>query len=134
MKLSSLDQDIGILIMRLAVGLLMLFHGVAKIMHPGSLDFIANMLNSHGLPSALAYGVYVGEVLAPLLLVAGFRSRIAALIIVINMSFAILLAHADDLFSLTQHGGWMVELQMFYLLGALAIVFTGSGRYAFQAD
>ena len=134
MNLSSLDQDIGILIMRLSVGLLMLFHGVAKIMHPGSLDFIGNMLSGNGLPSILAYGVYIGEVLAPLLVVAGFRSRIAALVIVVNMLFAIFLAHSDDLFSLTQHGGWMIELQMFYLLGALAIVFTGSGRYAFQAD
>lgn len=134
MNLSSLDQDIGILIMRLSVGLLMLFHGVAKIMHPGSLDFISNMLSNNGLPAILAYGVYVGEVLAPLLVVAGFRARIAAIIIVINMLFAILLAHSDDMFSLTRQGGWMVELQMFYLLGALAIVFTGSGRYAFQAD
>lgn len=134
MNLSSLDHDIGLLITRLAVGGMMLFHGVAKIMHPGSVGYIEGMLTSNGLPAFIAYGVYIGEVLAPLLVIAGFKSRIGALVIAINMVFAIFLAHAGDIFSLTQHGGWAIELQMFYLMGALAIVFTGSGRYAFQAD
>lgn len=134
MNFPNLDHDIGLLITRLAVGGMMLFHGVAKIMHPGSVDYIANMLSGNGLPAFIAYGVYIGEVLAPLLVIFGFKSRPAALIIAINMVFAIFLAHPDDVFSLTQHGGWAIELQMFYLLGALAIVFTGSGKYAFQAD
>jgi putative oxidoreductase len=134
MNLSSLDSDLGLLVMRLTVGALMLFHGVAKIMHPGSLDFISTMLTGNGLPAVLAYGVYLGEVIAPLMVIAGFRARIGAMIMAVNMLFAIFLAHADDIFSLTSHGGWMIELQMFYLMGAIAVVFTGSGKYAFQAD
>jgi putative oxidoreductase len=35
---------------------------------------------------------------------------------------------------LTEHGGWAVELQMFYLLSALAVVFLGSGKLAFKQD
>jgi putative oxidoreductase len=134
MNLSSLSPDTGKLIVRLSVGLLMLFHGVAKIMHPGSLDFIGSMLSSNGVPAFLAYGVYIGEVVAPLMVLVGYQARIGGLLIVVNMVVALLLAHSGDFFSLSEHGGWAVELQMFYLLSALAVVFLGSGKLAFKQD
>ena len=43
---------------------------------------------------------------------------------------AILMAHLPVFFSLTPEGGWALELPMLYLLPALALVFTGGGRYA----
>ncbi len=128
------NENAGKLILRLTVGLLMLFHGVAKLIHPDSLDFIRMGLSGLGLPELLAYGVYVGEVLAPLLLVAGVFSRWGGILIVVNMLFAIGLAHTGDLFALTDHGGYRLELQMFYLLGGLAVMFLGSGRYAIKPD
>ncbi len=134
MGLNSLDASTGQLIVRLNVGGLMLFHGVAKLMHPGSLDFIAGMLNGYGLPSLLAYAVYIGEVVAPLMVIVGFKARIGGMLMVINMLFALSLAHTGDFFSLSEHGGWMVELQVFYLLSAIAVVFLGSGRLALQPD
>ena len=134
MNLSSLNADTGRLILRLCVGGLLLFHGVAKIMHPGSLEFIGGMLTANGLPALLAYGVYIGEVVAPLMVIAGLHARVGGLIIVVNMLFAIIMAHSGDLFSLSEHGGWAIELQMFYLLSAAAVVFLGSGRLAFKQD
>ena len=134
MNLSSLSPDTGKLILRLCVGLLMLFHGVAKIMHPGSLEFIGGMLSANSLPAFFAYGVYIGEVVAPLMVVVGYQARIGGLLIAVNMVVALLLAHSGDLFSLTEHGGLAVELQMFYLLSALAIMFLGSGKLAFKQD
>jgi len=134
MVLSSLSPDAGRLILRFCVGGLMLFHGLAKIMHPGSLDFIGGMLSANGLPTMLAYGVYIGEVLAPLMVVVGYQARVGGLLIVINMALALFLAHTGDFFSLSEHGGWAVELQMFYLLSALAVVFLGSGKLAFKQD
>ena len=134
MSLNSLNVDAGKLIVRLSVGGLMLFHGVAKIMHPGSLDFIAGMLAGYSLPAMLAYGVYIGEVIAPLMVIVGYKARIGGLIIAVNMLFAIVLAHAGDFFSLSEHGGWVVELQMFYLLSAIAVVFLGSGSQAVKPD
>jgi putative oxidoreductase len=133
-NLTSLNDDVGKLVLRLTVAGLMLFHGIAKIMHPGSLDFIGGMLAGYGLPSILAYGVYVGEVIAPLMVIVGYKARIGALLMAINMLFAIALAHTGDLLSLSEHGGWSVELQMFYLLTAVAVVFLGSGRHAVKAD
>lgn len=124
----------GKLVLRLTVGLLTLFHGVGKLLHPGSVDFIGNKLAGMGLPEILAWGVYVGEIIAPLMIVLGIMSRLGGLLIVINMLFAIGLVHMGDIFALTDHGGWRLELQGFYLFGALAILFLGSGRYAVKPD
>ena len=121
-------EDTGKLILRLTVGVLMLLHGVAKV--SGGVGGIGGMLQSAGLPSALAYGVYVGEVLAPLLVIIGFYARIGALIMVVNMLFAIGLAHMKDIFLLTKTGGWAIELQAFFLFSALAVALIGPGRYA----
>jgi putative oxidoreductase len=121
-------EDTGKLILRLTVGVLMLLHGVAKV--SGGVGGIGGMLQSAGLPAALAFGVYVGEVLAPLLVIIGFYARIGALIMVVNMLFAIGLAHTKDIFLLTKTGGWAIELQAFFLFTALAVALIGPGRYA----
>ena len=133
--LKQLQNDaVGKLVVRLTVGILMLFHGIAKVLHPGTLDFIGGALTGAGLPGVLAYGVYLGEILAPLMIILGIQARIGGLIVVLNMLFAILLVHTGDLFSLTDHGGWRLELQGFYLFGGLAIMFLGSGRMAIKPD
>ena len=49
---------------------------------------------------------------------------------VVNMLFAIGLAHMKDIFLLTKTGGWAIELQAFFLFTALAVALIGPGRYA----
>ncbi len=128
------NDALGKLVLRLTVGGLMLFHGVAKIKSPGTVDFIGGALSGSGFPSFLAYGVYIGEIIAPLMVILGVYCRYGAIIIVINMLFAVLLMHTGDIFALTEHGGWRLELQGFYLFGAFAIMFLGSGRQAIKPD
>jgi putative oxidoreductase len=128
------NDAVGKLVLRLTLGLLMLFHGVAKLLHPGTLEFIKGQLANLGLPTAVAYGVYLGEIVAPLMIILGVFSRYGGLIVVINMIFAIGLVHTGDLLALTEHGGWRLELQGFYLFCGLAIVFLGSGRMALRPD
>jgi putative oxidoreductase len=127
-------EEVGKLILRLAVGILMLFHGTAKILNPGVIDAIGSQLESHGWPAFVAYGAYFGEVLAPLMLIFGVLSRIGGLLVAINMVFAIVMGHTVQLLTLSKSGGWAVELQAFYLLCGLAIVFLGSGRMAVKPD
>lgn len=74
------------------------------------------------------YFVYIGEVLAPVLLIIGLWTRAAALLVIANMSVAIALAHRNELFTLGPTGGWAIELQALYWLGALAILLLGAGR------
>jgi putative oxidoreductase len=133
MKLFKND-DLGKLILRLVVGVLMLFHGVAKLLNPGSLKYIGSQLAGIGLPQFIAYGVFLGEVVAPLMLILGVYTRIGGLLMAGNMVFAIVLVHTGELFMLTQHGGWALELQGLYLFGALAILFLGSGSMALKRD
>lgn len=119
-------NDLGKLTLRLTLGVLILLHGIAKI--SGGTTGVEKMLEGAGLPSFLAAGVYVGEVLAPILVVLGFYARVGAAVIVVNMLFAILLAHRADLFLLTKTGGWALELQAFFLFTALALMLMGPGR------
>jgi putative oxidoreductase len=120
--------DAGRLVLRLTVGILVLLHGIAKL--SGPLDPIVGMLGKIGLPAALAYGVYIGEILAPILLIVGVWTRAAAVVVAINMVFAVLLAHRSQLFSLGGQGGYALELQALFLFSALAIALLGAGRYS----
>lgn len=122
-----MNDAMGKLILRVALGGMILMHGIAKL--TGGIDFITNTVTSAGLPAFLAYGVYVGEVLAPLLVIAGFYSRIGALVIGINMLFAIGLVHRAEFFTLNQTGGWAIELQAMFLFTAVAVALLGPGRY-----
>lgn len=122
------NSDIGLLLLRLAVGGLMIPHGISKLMH-GTAG-IVGMLTAKGLPEFLVHGVIIGEVLAPLLIVIGWFTRPAAAILAFNMIMTIYLAFGWSGFAINQHGGVAVELNLLYLAGALALMFTGSGRYA----
>ncbi len=124
----STNHNIGLLILRLTLGLLLLLHGIAKLIH--GIDPIKGMVASTGLPAFLGYSVYIGEVIFPLLLIVGYRTRLAAIGFALNMVAAIHLAHAADVSQLNSGGGWGIELQALYLFGALALVFTGGGKYA----
>ncbi|AAZ97009.1 putative membrane protein [Thiobacillus denitrificans ATCC 25259] len=119
-------NDVGKLVLRLALGILILLHGVAKLTH--GVGPIEGMLGGIGLPGYIAYGVFAGEVLGPLLLIAGFYARIGAALIAINMVFALVLAHSDELASLSEQGGWALELQGMFLFTAIALLLMGPGR------
>ncbi|XKH02243.1 DoxX family protein [Marinobacter nauticus] len=121
------NTDLGKLLVRLTVGGLLLFHGIAKLFN--GLGFIEGLLASHGLPTELAWGVYIGEIVAPLMIILGYQTRIGAVLIVINMIVAIVLAHTNELLALSRSGGLALELQLFFLLNAAAVIFLGPGKY-----
>jgi putative oxidoreductase len=121
-------DDLGKLLLRLTLGALMLLHGISKMQN--GIDPIIDAVAKTGLPPLLAYGVFIGEVLAPLLLIAGVWTRTAALVIVVNMAVAIALMHSADMATLSRSGGWAIELQALYLALALAVALLGPGRVA----
>ena len=122
------NKDLGLLILRIAVGGLMIFHGIAKIIH--GTGFIETTFQQLGIPSIMAYTVYITEVVAPLMLVAGWRTRIAGLLITGTMVVVMFLVMPEKLGQLTQTGAWALELQALFALGGLALFFTGGGKYA----
>ena len=121
-------QDFGKLVLRIALGALILLHGISKL--KTGLGPIEGMVVSYGLPAFFAYGALIGEVLAPLMLLFGFYARIGAIIVAINMLFAFGLAHMGQIGQLNDQGGWALELQGMFLFTAIAIALIGPGRYA----
>jgi len=126
-----MGENAGKLILRIVLGFLILLHGIHKV--TGGIDWLDGMLANAGLPGFLKYGAYLGEVVGPLLVIAGYYSRIGAWLIAINMLFALGLAHAGELFAIDPQGGNLViELQYLFLFTAVAVALVGPGRYAFN--
>lgn len=121
-------DDGGKLVLRVVLAVLILFHGVSKLI--GGVGFIAGMLAKAGLPGALGYLVYIGEVIAPLLILFGVFTRLAALVVAVNMIVALVLVHTGQFFTLSDTGGWALELQGMYLAAAVAVALLGAGRYS----
>jgi putative oxidoreductase len=124
----SAGIDAALLVLRLVLGLLILLHGLSKLPPPPT--GIAGAIAQAGLPGALAYGVYLGEIVGPVLIIIGVWTRVGALLIAANMIVALLLVHSGDLFHMGKSGGYALELQAIYLFTAIALALTGAGRYS----
>ena len=121
-------DDTGKLVLRAVLAVMLLFHGISKV-HSG-IGFVADMLAKAGLPAVLGYGVYIGEIVAPLFILFGLFARGAALVIAINMLVAVLLVHTSQFFTINETGGWALELQGMYFFSAVAIALLGAGKYS----
>jgi putative oxidoreductase len=120
--------NLGTFILRLSVGGLLLLHGIDKLQN--GIGHIEGNLDAKGLPVFIAYGVYIGEVVAPIFLLLGLWTRIAAAVIAMNMLFAIMMVHSKEIFATGEHGGSAIELPLLYLLGAVAIALIGGGAWS----
>ncbi len=124
-----ITEDRAKLLLRVTVGVLMFLHGWFKLMNPEAVGYIGGMSSAVGLPAFLAYLIYIGEIVAPIMLIIGYQTKVAALLVAITMVVAILLAHAAQIFTLTEMGGSAIELQLLFLVGALAIFGLGAGKH-----
>jgi len=121
-------EDHGKLLLRLAVGVLILLHGIAKLRF--GLGDVATSLARAGIPALIGYLVYIGEVIGPALMIVGLWTRPAALVVAFNMLVALLIGHPRELFQMTDHGGLLLEVQWLYFAGALTVALIGAGRFA----
>ena len=125
---SKSADDIGKLILRIMAGGSLLFHGIAKLGH--GVAWMSDPLGQVGLPGFISYGAYIGEVVAPILVILGFLTRPAALVMAFDLFMAIFLVGRSRIFTVGQSGGWGVELEMFFVLTGLALFFLGAGKYS----
>ena len=121
-------NDLEKLILRLTVGIMILFHGVEKIIH--GIKGVKYLVTNVGLPEFFAYGVYVGEIVMPILIILGVYARVASLVLAFSMLVAILLAYGGSLFTLSKHGAPSFELPFLYLIMSILIFLVGSGKYS----
>jgi putative oxidoreductase len=123
-----MNENTGKLALRLMLGILILMHGISKL--TSGIDWMDDMLTASGLPVFFKYGVYVGELVAPALVILGFYTRAGAWLIAVNMLFAIGLAHWDEVFAFDQRGAFVIEKQYLFMFSAIALALIGPGRYA----
>jgi putative oxidoreductase len=119
-------QSFGALVMRLALGVIMLVHGYHKIIPRGALYAFTQQVAHLGMPAWLGYVSAFTEFFGGMLLVLGLLARIAALGIVIDMGVAVVKVHLHaGLTGRSSQAGFEYPLALFAI--ALMLVFTGSG-------
>lgn len=122
MKLQvSSSADYGLLLLRIATGTMMLLHGMGKLhdLLQGKTDFF-DPFGIGGLASLVL--VVIAEFFCSLLLILGLWTRFALIPLIISMSVAFFLFHADDEFI-------DKELPLIYLINFIVLLVTGPGRF-----
>ncbi|WP_192457428.1 DoxX family protein [Musicola keenii] len=124
--------DLGKLILRVSFSVLMLFHGIHKVI--AGIGGIQGMLAAKGLPGFIGYGVFVGEVITPVLMIFGILTRASALAFSFTMIVAFLLAHPEAIFTLDKTGAWGIESVAVYFFAGITIALLGSGKYSVMSN
>lgn len=121
------QPDIAKLLLRLSLGVLILFHGVYKLIY--GISGVESIVTAHALPAFLAYGVYIAELIAPIFIILGLYGRFASGILALNMLIAIYLAYGFS-FVTSKYGGLAWETPLLYLVLCIVVILLGSGKYA----
>ena len=114
----------SILFLRLFIGIVMLSHGIPKLLSFSELS--ATFPDPLGLTPAFSLLLCImAEVFCSILLIVGAFTRLATLPLIFNMLVAITVAHAGAPFSAK-------ELPIFYLVIYIFILFFGPGKFSFD--
>ena len=116
--------DFGLLVLRVVLGAMLFYkHGLEKITR-------FSQMSSHfpnpvhiGSHASLIFAL-ISDAICSVLVFFGLGTRVAAFIIVVNMSVALYFVHH---MALRQDHG---EMMMVYLAGFIALIFAGGGRYS----
>jgi putative oxidoreductase len=120
-------QPLALLLMRLALGAIMVAHGYHKVF--GGLHHHAQMVASLGLPAWLGYVSAFTEFFGGLLILVGLFARVAALGVCLDLFVAIWKVHLHNgLIGSPDRPGYEFALAAFAL--AFAIIFFGGGPIA----
>lgn len=122
--------DIGKLILRVTIALFVFSYGIQKIMDPSMVGYIGSLFSELHLPALIAYGVYLGEVVAPILVIIGWRTKIAAMVMSFTMFTVILIGHTNQIFPPSEFVWSGIELQTLFLLNSFAVSCLGAGKFA----
>lgn len=116
-------NNTALLLLRVGLGSLMLVHGIPKmIMLFSSADIQFPSVMGMSATTSLTLAVFA-EVICPLLVIIGWKTRYAVMPIVITMLIAAFMVHAADPFA-------KQELALLYMIGFSALMVGGSGKYS----
>lgn len=115
--------DLGLLYLRIALGLGLMWHGYGKLMR--GVDQFAVGVGEMGFPVPLlfAWAAVASELIGGLFLILGLWPRVSAIFPAITMGTAFFVRHELDEFSVK-------EKALAYLIVLVFFVITGPGKYA----
>ncbi len=119
---NSTNYNLGLLLLRVGFGGMMLTQGIPKLLKMLSGDFSFGDPIGIGEPASLVLAV-LGEVVFPILVIIGFKTRLSAIPAIITMAVAAFIVHGADPFGTK-------EMALLYLIGFIAIAVLGAGKYS----
>lgn len=119
---NSLLKNFGLAVLRILPSIMMLTHGIPKLQKLIGGDFKFGDPIDIGAAPSLFLAV-IGEVICPILLIFGFKTRWAAVPSAMTMLVAVVLVHSDDPFGTK-------EKALLYLVIFVVIIFLGPGKYS----
>ena len=118
----SIYNNIALLLLRIGFGGMMLTHGLPKLQKLLSGDMSFGDPIGIGGPASLMLAVLC-EVLFPILIIIGFKTRLSSIPVIITMVIAAFIVHAADPFGVK-------EKAILFLIGFIAIALLGPGKYS----
>lgn len=119
---NSFINNLALLLVRLGFSAAMLTHGIPKMMKLFKGDF--SFADPFGIGAGPSLGLAVfGEVVAPILIIVGLKTRLAAIPAAITMAVAAFMVHGDDPFA-------KQEKALLYLIAFVAIGLLGAGKFS----
>ena len=114
--------DLGLLVLRIGFAGMMLTHGIPKInsLFESPIKFADPI--GLGETTSLILTI-IGEVVAPILILVGFKTKLASIPAIITMFVAAFIVHASDPIDVK-------EKALLYLFSFLVVFFTGAGKYS----
>jgi putative oxidoreductase len=115
--------DLGLLVLRIGLSVLMLTHGIPKLLAfvGGDMAVAGNPIKLGGLITSIL--IILAEFVAPVLIIIGLKTRMAAITVVIAMAVASLIVHAGDPIGTK-------EKALLFVIGFLAIALMGAGKFS----
>jgi len=115
-------SDLGLLLLRLSFSAMLLTHGYGKFLRLFEPDI--KFMDFLGLGATVSLFLAVlGEFIAPILIMIGYKTRLVTLFPIVTMAVAAFIAHADDPFA-------KKEKALLFLFGFIAVALCGAGKYA----
>jgi len=114
-------NNLALFLLRLGFGGFMLTHGIPKINKLSNPDGFPDPLGMSPLVSLIL--CLIGEVIAPILIIIGFKTKIATIPAAITMAVAAFVVHASDSLEKKEHA-------LLYLIVWVVLFFSGPGRFS----
>lgn len=121
----------GLVSLRIGIGVVFLLHGLGKLLAVGpfaiGISGTSGFFSSIGIPVAIffAWIVALVETFGGLAILAGFQTRLASLLVAVDMLVAFLVVHITNGFNVANEGGELVWVLFF---GAVTLMLLGHGK------